>query len=287
MQYKPNMFIWIQVIESELDKQMLTYAVEYSVMNDEAFSAFLSESNSAHLPSKLHNHKSSENKLVQTEASRDISPTGESHPILGELIQRQNSEISKLKQEKSDLRKDIQTLLSCVLTMQKLAKISNKGAICPPIPPQVTDIASKYVIGGANYFSSVMENGWTNESSHTSSSSSTYSTLKSVDEYDERTVAAEESLYYGILSSRERLVKRNIGVNNARGFPEIRPTSHVIPSLDPDSDDNSDNSSHQVNFENKPDAKSSSDSTCTDDVTSTKSQSHNSNGNRITTIQMW
>lgn len=274
---------------------MLTYAVEYSVMNDEAFSAFFSESSAPQQPTKATIQRSStalvENKLVQTEDSRESTPTGESHPILGELIQRQNADISKLKQEKSELRKDIQTLLQCVLTMQKLAKISSKGAICPPVPPQVTDIASKYVTGGANYFSSVMENGWANEASSLSGYSMRETTLKAVDEFDERT---EESRYYGI-SSRDIGTKLASMGFKARGSLEDRSSSHGIPPLDQDSDDNSDHSSHHFTFESSSSAvrASSIQRGAADGMGSsgngTDKLAHNSSGlnvNKISTILM-
>lgn len=267
-------------------------------MNDEAFSAFLSESSASQLPIKLNTQKSYvplENKSIQTESSREVSPTGESHPILGELIQRQNGEISKLKQEKSELRKDIQTLLSCVLTMQKLAKISSKGAICPPVPPQVTDIASKYVIGGVNYFSSVMENGWnSNEGGerHQQSSSSARecyareSSLKEVDdEYDDKT---EDSSFFSYASTRTTKLSSGF---SARGSIEDRSSSHGIPSLDKYNDDNiSDHHSHQ----NSTTSSSSSSSAMSKISSSTengadKPTSHNNNGlngNKISTILM-
>ncbi|CAL8078715.1 unnamed protein product [Orchesella dallaii] len=248
-----------KVIDAEWDKQMLTYAVEYSVMNDEAFNTFLSESSAPQMPVRLQKSVTLENKMVQTETSRETSPTntGESHPILGELIQRQNSEISKLKQDKADLRKDIQTLLSCVLTMQKLAKISSKGAICPPVPPQVHDIASKYVTGGANYFSSMMENGWSSSGGENNSTSGhTRETLNVVDEYEERTGSdgvQSSRLQYGSISREHSPSVRGSILKNssARGFGvEDNGSSHGIPPLDQDSDDNSsDHSSHHITFE--------------------------------------
>lgn len=246
-------FIILQVIDSDWDKQMLTYAVEYSVMNDEAFSAFLNESSAPQVPVRLNKLVSQANKVVQTDDSRETSPTGtgESHPILGELIQRQNAEISKLKQEKGELRKDIQTLLSCVLTMQKLAKISSKGAICPPVPPQVHDIASKYVIGGANYFSSVMENGWgAGSDDEHRPSVHIGETLKAVDEYDERSVVPESpqsSRFFG-----SSFVRENSPIVRGRmaniSSVDKGSSSHGIPSLDEDCDDNSDftSSGHQI-----------------------------------------
>ncbi|ODM87530.1 TBC1 domain family member 1 [Orchesella cincta] len=226
-----------KVIDAEWDKQMLTYAVEYSVMNDEAFNTFLSESSAPQMPVRLQKSVSVESKMVQTENSRETSPTntGESHPILGELIQRQNAEISKLKQEKAELRKDIQTLLSCVLTMQKLAKISSKGAICPPVPPQVTDIASKYVAGGANYFSSMMENGWSSAGGEINSSSAHRETLKVV----EGIRREEWNGWHSVIPA----LSEYHGVDD-------NGSSHGIPPLDQDSDDNSsDHSSHHITFE--------------------------------------
>jgi hypothetical protein len=156
-----------KVLESDWDKQMLTYAVEYSVMNDEAFHAFLSDSGSSGPSSsggpsnrsKLHDRSS------QTDPCKAESPPAEKHPILGDLIQRQNGEISKLKMEKADLRKDIQALLSCMVTMQKLAQISSGGRLTLPVPPEVSGIASKYFVKGSTSYASLLETSWTQKSS--------------------------------------------------------------------------------------------------------------------------
>lgn len=273
------------MIESEWDKQMLTYAVEYSVMNDEAFSAFLNESSAApQLPVKLNKSAPLENKEVQTDPdSRESSPsgTGESHPILGDLIQRQNLEIAKIRQEKLELRKDIQTLLSCVLTMQQLAKISSKGAICPPVPPEVTGIAAKYVTDGANYFASMMENGRAGSTTghensglhqlhhhhHNSRDPAPY--LKAVEEYEfDENYEREDPVskpavrsYYGNKRETSTGVLRGqrlfSSTETTRTTSSDDSSSHGIPPLDQDSDDNG---SDHFNFDVAASASASSSS---------------------------
>jgi hypothetical protein len=135
---------------------MLTYSVEYSVMNDEAFHAFLSESSA---PTKLKSPLSLQlsNKSVQTSPPLQLN-SAEKHPILGDLIQRQNGEIAKLQKEKTELRRDIQSLLSCIITMQKLAQISTQGKVLLPVPPEVTEIGAKYFMKCGTNYGKLLEN---------------------------------------------------------------------------------------------------------------------------------
>jgi len=109
-------------------------------MNDEAFGPSKSRSSSTQTDEPVH------------------------HPILGDLIQRQNGEISRLKVERGDLRKDVGSLLQAIVTMQKLAVLT--GGFPSALPPEVTAIASKYFEKGSNVnYATLLESAWTGESS--------------------------------------------------------------------------------------------------------------------------
>lgn len=114
-----------KVLESDWDKQLLTYCVEYSVMNDEAFHAFMSDSSASSNAIPGRKSGTTSDRGVQTLLEANPSPppvpatNGEKHPIFGDLIQRQNTEIAKLQKVFRKFRK--RTIRIITKTFENLA----------------------------------------------------------------------------------------------------------------------------------------------------------------------
>jgi len=85
---------------------MLTYAVEYSVMNDESFNPFMADSNASPVvPSDSKDKRMQEDKTIQTEVLPTIGDNFEKE------LENRDKKIAHLQKENSELKGELQQLV--------------------------------------------------------------------------------------------------------------------------------------------------------------------------------